>query len=151
MKKYVGIIAAIFGGEMAIKNYVEENFDEDTRIEVMQGHVMLRKYHNRGACLNLGEKKQPVVAALSVLLTVLAGILFILSFGRKGNTLLKLGLAVLLGGAFSNTYDRLVRKYVVDYFSFQVKCKPLSRVIFNLADFAILFGALLVTLTASSK
>ena len=37
------------------------------------------------------------------------------TLGQKGKAALKLGLAFLLGGAFSNTYDRLKRKYVVDY------------------------------------
>lgn len=48
----------------------------------------------------------------------------------------------MLGGAFSNTYDRLVRKYVVDYVSFHVPLKGLKKVIFNIGDFCILIGAL---------
>ena len=60
-------------------------------------------------------------------LTVLVTLLFVLTLGTKGNKALKTGLAMLLGGAFSNTYDRLKRKYVVDYFSFGVRWKWLSR------------------------
>ena len=51
----------------------------------------------------------------------------------------------MLGGAYSNTYDRLVRKYVVDYVSFRVPGR-LKKVIFNIGDFCIMIGALLCVL-----
>lgn len=65
-----------------------------------------------------------------------------------GNRLLRVGLALLLGGAFSNTYDRLKRKYVVDYLSFGVRWKGLRRIVFNVSDFCILIGAMLSALGA---
>ena len=54
--------------------------------------------------------------------------------------------SLLLGGAFSNTYDRLKRKYVVDYFSFGVKWEPLRAIVFNISDFCILIGALIIAI-----
>ena len=77
-------------------------------------------HHNKGAFLNAGQKRQAAVAAVSVLLTIGVAAVFALSLGMQGNRMLKAGLSMLLGGAFSNTYDRLKRKYVVDYFSFHV-------------------------------
>ena len=62
--------------------------------------------------------------------------------------MLRVGLSLLLGGAFSNTYDRLKRKYVVDYVSFGVKWKKLRQVVFNISDFCIITGALLAILGA---
>ena len=59
---------------------------------------------------------------------------------------MRTGLAFLLGGAFSNTYDRLKRKYVVDYFSLNVKWKRLRRIVFNISDFCIMTGALLTVI-----
>lgn len=79
---------------------------------------------------------------LSVCLTVFLTVFFIFTLGMAGKRLLKWGLTLLLGGAFSNTYDRLVRKYVVDYVSFNVPLKGLKKVIFNIGDFCILIGAL---------
>ena len=72
---------------------------------------------------------------------------FVCSLGQRGNRLLRLGLSLLLGGAFSNTYDRLKRRYVVDYLTFNVRWKPLRRVVFNLSDFCILIGALLAVIS----
>ena len=72
--------------------------------------------------------------------------MFLLTFTCKGSRLLKAGLAFLLGGAYSNTYDRLMRKYVVDYVSFPVKNKKIRNIVFNISDFCIAVGALLMVL-----
>ena len=51
--------------------------------------------------------------------------------------MLKTGLSLILGGAYSNTYDRLFRKYVVDYVSFEVRNPRLRNIVFNLSDFEL--------------
>lgn len=145
---YVLIAAGIFFGDLVIKNYVEREFPEEGEQKRLGGFIRLRKHHNRGVALNVGERKRPVVAAVSLLLTLLVAILFVFSMGTKGNALLRTGLSLLLGGAFSNTYDRLKRKYVVDYLSFGVKWKWFANIIFNISDFGIIIGALLAALSA---
>lgn len=153
---YLMLVAGIFFGDLRIKDYVERKFPEEGeyngdngrpgRRMRLRGLLRLRKHHNRGAFLNLGQGQRFIVAALSVFLTAVVAALFVLSLGAKGNALLKTGLAMLLGGAFSNTYDRLKRKYVVDYFSFTVGGKWLTRIVFNISDFGIIFGAFLAAL-----
>lgn len=146
-------VLGIFLGDLTIKNHVEKYIqaagEKQQEKEILGGRLLLRRHHNRGAVLNLGEKKRPLVVAVSVVLTVLLTIIFLLSLGRRGNSLLRAGLSLLLGGSFSNTYDRLKRKYVVDYFSFNVKWEPLRRIVFNFSDFCIMIGALLAALGAS--
>lgn len=140
---YIGIIAGIFLLELFLKNHTERHGIEGEDMPVLNGRLLLRKYHNYGAFLNLGERVRPLVAAVSLLLTAIIFSFFVLTLGQRGNGLLKTGLSLLLGGAFSNTYDRLRRKYVVDYFSFGVKWQRLRRVVFNLSDFCIMIGAVL--------
>ena len=161
---YVFIVLGIFGGDLWIKNRIEKS-EADAGGNVLGrgkgpegkapepvrlggGRVLIRKYHNKGAMLNLGQKYPRVVAALSVALTALMAVAFVCSLGQRGNGLLRAGLAFLLGGAFCNTYDRLKRGYVVDYLTFRVGWKPLGRVVFNLSDFAIMVGALMAVLGA---
>ena len=143
---YVGISAAIFGGELLIKNHVEKTIPAGETREVPGGRILIRKYHNEGACLDVGSGHREAVTACSVVLTAALGAAFGITLTGKGNGWLKTGLSLLLGGACSNTFDRLRRKYVVDYFSFSVKWPPLRRVVFNLADFCILTGALMVAM-----
>ncbi len=57
--------------------------------------------------------------------------------------MLKTGLALILGGAYSNTCDRLRRKYVVDYVTFP----KISTIVFNLSDFGIIIGAVLLVVS----
>ena len=145
---FVSIIMLIFFGDLWIKNYIEQNIGDNQTQEKLGGLLLIRKHHNKGAVLNVGEQRRPVVAGISVFLTVLALILFVFSLGKHGNNILRMGLALLLGGAFSNTYDRLKRKYVVDYVSFGVKWKKLRGIVFNISDFGIIIGALLTALGA---
>lgn len=148
---YIGIAAAIFTADFLIKRYMEKTLPESGEKKKLRGLIRLRKHHNKGAFLNAGERKRPLVAAVSVLLTMAITVLFIVTLGKKGNAWLKTGLALLLGGAFSNTYDRLKRKYVVDYVSFGVKWKRLANVVFNISDFGIVLGALMTALAAGDK
>ena len=148
--KYLSLIAAIFTGDFFLKNHMEKTLEQGKTKEILKGRILLRKYHNEGACLNIGEKKAGMVAAVSLLLTAALSLVFLFTLTKHGRGGLKTGLSLLLGGAYSNTYDRLKRKHVVDYFSFNVKWKPLRQIIFNLSDFCILIGALIVAFTGDS-
>lgn len=143
-----GIIAVIFFGDLWIKNKVEHSLKEGSTKAFWNGRILIRRHHNRGAMLNAGQTKQKAVAVLSVIITLAATAVFLCSLGQKGNRILRVGLALLLGGAFSNTYDRLKRKYVVDYLSFGVKWKWFRNIIFNLSDFCIMIGALTAAIGA---
>lgn len=144
--QYLAVILGIFGLELGIKNYIEKNKTEGSEEKKCGGALLIRKHHNRGAFLNAGQSRQKVIAVLSVFLTILATGLFILSLGSAGKGLLKWGMTLLLGGAWSNTYDRVMRRYVVDYVSFNVPFKWLRRIIFNIGDFCIMIGAVLSTI-----
>lgn len=145
--QYILTILTIFTGELFWKNHVEETIPEGSSKKALRGAVILTKYHNRGAALNTGEKRPKIVKWVSVVLTAIASVLFFCSFGMAGKGLLKAGLSLLLGGAFSNTYDRLKRGYVVDYVRLNVPCKRIRNLIFNVSDFCIIIGALLAALS----
>lgn len=144
----IGLIAAVFSGDLWIKNYIERTGTEGVTRSLCNGKVMIRRHHNRGIALNVGQSRQMLVAALSVVMTLVAFVCFVVSLGQKGNNILRIGLSLLLGGAFSNTYDRLKRKYVVDYFSFGVKWRKLRSIVFNLSDFCIMTGAVVAAIGA---
>ncbi|MCM1251972.1 MAG: signal peptidase II [Clostridium sp.] len=141
---YAVIAAAVFFLDLGIKNRVERKETEGTERPVGGGRLLLRKYHNKGAFLNTGERRSVLVAVASVILTLAMTVLFLVTFTFRGSRMLKTGLAFLLGGAYSNTYDRLRRHYVVDYVSFPVKNKMIRSIVFNISDFCIIIGALLM-------
>ena len=140
------ILAGIFWGDFFLKNYIESHENERDERVIWKGKLLIRKHHNKGMMLNAGQKRRRLVAAVSLAFTLILTVVFIVSLGRRGNNLLRLGLALLLGGAFSNTYDRLHRGYVVDYVSFPVKRQAFRKIVFNCSDFCIIIGALLAAL-----
>lgn len=140
------ILAGIFWGDFFLKNYIESHVDERDERVICRGKLLIRKHHNKGMMLNAGQKRRRLVAVFSLAFTLILTVVFIASLGHRGNNLLRLGLALLLGGAFSNTYDRLHRGYVVDYVSFPVKWQAFRKIVFNCSDFCIIIGALLSAL-----
>lgn len=128
------LAAGIFVSDLLLKNQIESRLQEGEMKPLCKGRLLLKKYHNKGAFLDLGAKKQGMIAGLSLLLTLFMTVVFLSTFTFRGNAALKAGLAFLLGGAYSNTYDRLVRKYVVDYVSFPVKNKHFRKIVFNISD-----------------
>lgn len=144
---YSFLAAAIFIADLLIKNHIERVGNEEGEKTLCGGRLLIRQYHNSGAFLNVGERRRGVVAVLSLVMTLGATVLFLVTFTCRGSRMLKTGLAFLLGGAYSNTYDRLARKYVVDYVSFPVKNQKIRNIVFNISDFCIMIGALCITLT----
>lgn len=143
---FVSLIVGIFMGDNYLKERMERQLEPGETQEVCGGRLLLRRCHNEGAMLGLGKRKGLVVTTLSLILTVVATLVFVLSLSMYGSNLLRTGLSLLLGGAFSNTYDRLKQQYVTDYVSFGVKWKPLRNLVFNVSDFCIITGAMLSAL-----
>ncbi len=148
---FAALAAGIFALDLFIKNHIEKHLQVGEEKLVCGGRLLIRRYHNRGAFLDAGKQRQKAVAILSLFLTLVMTVVFLSTFSFHGNSTLRAGLALLLGGAYSNTYDRLTRNYVVDYVSFPVKNQRIRRIVFNISDFCIIIGALLMTLGQNTK
>lgn len=136
----------VFGLDEYIKRRVEKSPETGER-KIIFGRIILRRHHNRGVCLNFMDRKQRMVAALSAFLTAAVAIRLFRVRKEPGQQSYAAGLALLLGGALSNTWDRLHRSYVVDYFSINSRNRRLRDIIFNLSDFSIFLGALVSVIT----
>lgn len=152
-------LMSIFAMDSIIKNHVERD-DFAVPKSKTGGRIVIKRHHNRGAMLNVGDRNQHLIALLSLVFSAFVTGAFVATLGRKGKGVLKTGLALILGGAYSNTYDRLRRKYVVDYFSIHLvnteKCNSkllrklddrFSSIVFNLSDFGIIIGAMLLVVS----
>lgn len=124
-----------------IKDKREKNHEKK---EYLDGCVRITTYHNYGAFLNSGDKRPFLVKLTSLILSLGLTVLFLLTFTKYGKRELRLGLSFLLGGAYSNTYDRLKRGYVVDYLNFPKLPGKMKNVVYNISDFSILIGACLI-------
>lgn len=145
---YLIIVLTVFFTDHTIKEKIEKA-EPMIEKELAGGRVRLTRYHNEGAFHNLLEHKKQLLLALSGLLFGMLLLLAVCIWPKQGRKTAKLGLALLLGGAGSNLYDRIHRGYVVDYFYF---CSGKRRhLVYNISDFAIAIGSLLTALSMADE
>lgn len=100
-----------------------------------KGRIRLTAMWNDGAAFSL-PVKQKLVVLLSIVTLPLVWLFRAWS---------AIGAGLVLGGGLSNLWERLRHRRVYDYISFP-KVPKLGRFVWNLADFAIIIGGLLLVL-----
>jgi signal peptidase II len=101
--------------------------------------------HNRGAAFSFLSDAGGWQRALFIVIAVLATALIVVMLARhSGERLFSAGLALILGGALGNLWDRIALGYVVDFLDFHAFGWHFWA--FNLADSAITVGAGLLIL-----
>ncbi len=132
--------------DLGIKDAIERAADDKFPMEVEEtkGMVVLQKNHNAGFPFGCLEKHPGLVTRVPLVVVSMTAGAFLWVFGKSGHRMEKLGLSMVLSGGLSNLYDRLVRGYVVDYFS--VRWKHLRDVVFNLGDILIFAGSAIIVL-----
>ncbi len=142
---YLAITACIFTVELRLKKYMDAVCALDEQHAYADGRIILKKYYNTGAAGNFlsGHPKAMQCLHAAVLGGVLAGLLSMLP--KKGMRTAKLGLAFAAGGGLSNLHDRLTKGHVVDYVSFGHVPNRFRKYVFNISDFFIFLGILLIS------
>ncbi len=148
MREEFILAPVIFAADEVIKQRVEMKEELNVPRETIGG-VSVRRFHNSGAAFGFGEKNSRFMTVLSVVFASVLTVLFFSPFSEKSTRLMKTGLALMLGGAYSNTYDRIRRGYVVDYVSFKSRSEYMSGIVYNLSDFCIAAGALITVIDAA--
>lgn len=138
------ITTALVGVDLWCKSYVEKHFLETDKKSVCGGKVELRKCHNKGMAMSIGEKNPERVRVVTIVCGMLYSLYVIFVGAKEACSWKKLGASMVLAGAISNTYDRIKRNYVVDYFGFKTKWKKFNRLTFNLADMFLFAGSFLL-------
>lgn len=135
------LIAAVVLIDLGIKETIEKADSSvfPKVVEGTKGLVMLHKNHNEGFPFGVLKKQKELVKQIPLAILSAAAGIFVWLYHQKGYAARKTGLALVLGGGLSNLYDRMVRGYVVDYFS--IRWKQLKKVVFNLGDICIFLGA----------
>lgn len=145
--------AGLFAADQLLKTYAEQNLDKKEERK-LSGPVVLRRVNNKGLCMGLLSGNQTAVRYLSLAAAGIVSICQAVSLVRKKGFWKRKGLALMAAGAWSNTFDRFARGYVVDYIGFNVKDSKIARITYNLGDFFIAAGAVvlsLCSLTGTSK
>lgn len=143
----VGITVCLLVVDLAVKYKVERDWKQGEERPAAGGRLKLRKVHNKGMCLNLLDQYPMLVKWSSLILSACLSFYQLFLYRKKGNKMRKAGVIWMLAGAWSNTIDRWLRGYVVDYIGIQTKKEELSRITYNLGDFFIAVGAVLLVIS----
>lgn len=138
------IVPSIFITDFFAKQYIENYGEAMDGRKILKKRIQLKKHHNTGIAMDLLEHRTDWIIAVSSIIFVGLCLSMAVIMPKRGKKMIKYGLAFLIGGAAGNIYDRMVRHYVVDYFSFQTGIQWLDRFIFNISDICILIGMLCI-------
>lgn len=144
MLKWLSISGVVITLDLYTKHLVQQAFAYGEQLRVTSYFDLVR-YHNTGAAFSFladaGGWQKWFFTAVSVVASVV--IIYLLK-KHPHNKLFSWGLALVLGGALGNLYDRITLGYVVDflYFYYQQFAWPA----FNVADSAICVGVALLLL-----
>lgn len=149
MRKWLSITAIIIALDLYTKHLVLQSFAYGEHFYVTSFFDLVR-YHNEGAAFSFlagaGGWQRIFFSAIAIIASVV-----IIHLLRKHKTekLFCFALALVLGGAIGNLYDRLTLGYVVDFlfFHYQTWYWPA----FNVADSAICVGVALLLIDSFKK
>ncbi|HZY73423.1 MAG TPA: signal peptidase II [Edaphobacter sp.] len=131
--------------DRASKVWIVHHINPGYAITVVPGVFRLTHVLNTGAAFSLFENSSPIaVRNILIAFSIIAVIIVITLLWRAGRALSLTGvaLALILGGAIGNLYDRLRFSHVVDFL--EVHIVHYHWPDFNIADSCIVIGACLL-------
>ena len=139
MKK-IGIISLIvIIIDRILKVLVTNNFVLNVRNKIIDGFFYITNCHNEGAAFSLFSGN----VLFLIFITLIVLFLIYRTINKENvNKIGVLAYGLLLGGLLGNLYDRIFYGYVIDYLDFVIF--KFNFAIFNLADAAIVVGAILL-------
>lgn len=147
--RWFAISLVVIALDLYTKHLVQNAFEFGEHLR-LTGFFDLVRYHNEGAAFSFlagagGWQKWFFALVSSIAIIVITYLLI----KHKTETLFCLGLALVLGGAVGNLYDRLTLGYVVDFLLFYYKTWYWPA--FNVADSAICVGVACLLLDSFKK
>jgi signal peptidase II len=137
------IAVAVFVADQKTKALVESRIPDRAVIPVVAGFFNLTNTKNSGAVFGIFSDspvwwKTPLLIVISAAL--LGAVMILVVRTQNLHWAARIGLSLILGGALSNLYDRIMRAGLVeDFLDFYIRSYHWAT--FNLADSAIVVGA----------
>lgn len=140
---YLIITPICFFVDQICKMKAVKDMDDYTNKPILNNNIILRLSYNEGAFLGLLKNNKVLLLIINIVSIIILLGLSISYTMVKGNYIIKIGLALITGGALSNVADRVRLKKVVDYFAFKIK----PNLIFNLADMFVFLGCFIIIIS----
>ncbi len=126
-----------------ITKYIIQNHIALQNIEIIKGFFSLTYAENTGMAWSLLSGKQ---AFLSIVSSIAIGVMIYYVVAKNVDQFTKVALALMIGGAAGNLFDRLFLGYVRDFLDFIIFGYDFP--IFNVADSALTIGVILLIIAS---
>jgi signal peptidase II len=142
----LALIVATVGCDRATKALASEHLAGQPARSYLGDTVRLVYAENAGAFLSLGASWPEWArrGALGIVVAVSLVAIALMAWRHRAGGAMVIGLCLILAGGLSNLYDRIAWGHVVDFML--LRAGPLQTGVFNVADFAITLGVVLVAL-----
>lgn len=137
----------IFGiiADRITKILAVNSLKDSSDVTVIKNYFEFQYVENRGAAFGIFQGKQYILSVITML--IIGGMIYYLYFykNKPQSKLLKISLALIIGGALGNLYDRLNYNYVIDFVSLHYR-DVYYWPNFNIADILVVVGTILMSL-----
>ena len=132
----------IFFSDFFIKSYLKNNFAYQS-IPVVKNIFNITVVFNRGAAFGILKGCSDLLVYIGIVFII---ILIAIMKNDAGKNMFSMAVfGMILGGALSNIFDRIVYGFVVDYIDFKI------WPVFNISDMCISIGVLILFLQSLSR
>lgn len=109
-------------------------------ITIIENVLYITSHRNSGAAWGILQGQMWLFYVITLI--VIGAVIFYMQKAAKGNGLLRVSLAFILGGAIGNFIDRVFRQEVVDFIHTYIF--GYNFPVFNIADSSLVIGVILL-------
>jgi len=144
MRKWMLLSLLVIVADVYTKHLIQQAFQYGEHLQITSFFDLVR-FHNEGAAFSFLAAQGGWQRAFFSAVALIASVVMVhLIRKHSAQTLFCFALALILGGALGNLYDRLTLGYVVDFLLFHYHGYQYYWPAFNVADSAITLGVVLL-------
>jgi signal peptidase II len=139
--------AAVFGLDRVTKVIIEQRVSESASYRVIPGFFDIVHSENRGVAFGIFNDSASEWRSLALIVVAVVAVIFIGAYMWRAQHIdaaTLWGLALILGGAAGNAFDRIVSGRVTDFLEFYLGAYHWPT--FNVADSGVVIGSGLLIL-----
>ena len=147
---YIILAVCIFSVDFIIKKIVNKKLLWGTRKQVIKDVIVLEKLHNDGAAMGIMRNHKRILNGITIG-TILYFLFYMPVALKDGVKSVCLGMSMIIGGALCNGYERVKNGKVTDYIRFPKISGTVGHIVFNLSDFFIMIGGVIIIIGEIKK
>lgn len=142
-KRVVLVVVLVVALDQLTKQFITRSMDVGDSIPVINDFLYITYHRNAGAAFGWFQGRM-IFFYIMTAIAILSIVIWLSKLNLKKEKVLTFALALFLGGAIGNFIDRILYQEVIDFV--HTIWWGRSFAIFNVADMALVCGAILMTL-----